>query len=225
MPQNPLGPFIPVHSLRAVVRGIIWLFHVIIRYQNLKERNMKMNQKLLWSTILCMAVFVLACVTVNIYFPAEQVETMAGEIVDEIRGQEGGQKGLEEQSFLMNTERSLMRSALMLLSPSNAWAQDATTISNATIRGLKEKMKARYAQLKPYYQKGMLQEGDNGYLSIAQADELGLKEKRDLKALVDAENKDRETLYAEVARALVIDSSQINKVAEIFAKEWQKPIR
>lgn len=180
-----------------------------------------MNQKLLWSTILCVMVFVFACVTVNIYFPAEQVETMAGEIVDEIRGQEGA----EEQSFLMNPRPSFVQRALLLLSPSNAWAQDATTVSNATIRGLKEKMKTRYAQLKPSYQKGMLQEGDDGYLSIAHADELGLKEKRDLKALVDAENKDRETLYAEVARALVIDSSQINKVAEIFAQEWQKPIR
>jgi len=189
-----------------------------------------MNQRLLWwTTVLCIMVFVLACVTVNIYFPAEQVETVAGEIVDEIRGQEGGQIGgqigIEEQSSLMNAEPFFVQRALLLLSPSNAWAQDATTVSNATIRGLKEKMKTRYAQLKPYYQKDMLQEGDDGYLSIARDDELGLKEKRDLKALVDAENKDRETLYAEVARALVIDASQISKVAEIFAKEWQKPIR
>ncbi|MBN1831911.1 MAG: DUF1318 domain-containing protein [Deltaproteobacteria bacterium] len=182
---------------------------------------MKKNQKFLWSTILCMMVFILACVTVNIYFPAEQVETMAGEIVDEIRGQEGAEK----QSFLINKKVCFVQSALQCLSPSNAWAQDATTVSNATIRGLKEKMKARYAQLKPFYQNGMLQEGDDGYISIAGADELGLKEKRDLNALVDAENKDRGALYAEVARALVIDSSQINKVAEIFAREWQKPIR
>ena len=28
--------------------------------------------------------------------------------------------------------------------------------------------------------------------------------------------------YAEVAKALKIDDSQISKVAEIFAKEWQK---
>ena len=180
---------------------------------------MKTNQKLLWSTILCMMVFVLACVTVNIYFPAEQVETMAGEIVDEIRGQEGA----EEQTFLMNTESSFVQRALLFLSTSNAWAQDATTVSNATIRALKEKMKTRYAQLKPYYQKDMLQEGDDGYLSMVDVN-LGLKEKRDLKALVDAENNDRKTLYTEVAKALVIDSSQINKVAEIFAKEWKKPI-
>ena len=169
--------------------------------------------------MMCMMVFVLACVTVNIYFPAEQVETMAGEIVDEIRGQEGA----EEQTFLMNTEPPFVQRALLLVSPSNAWAQDAITVSNATIRALKEKMKVRYTQLKPYYQKDMLQEGDDGYVSMVNVN-LGLQEKRDLKALVDAENKDRKALYTEVARALVIDSGQIHKVAEIFAKEWKKPV-
>lgn len=178
-------------------------------------------RKLLWSSVLCVMLYAFACVTVNIYFPAEQVESIAGEIVNDIRGQEG----LEEQTSLRNTNPFFLRRALLLLSPSPAWAQDATTVSNPTIRALKEKMKARYSQLKPYYQKNTLQEGDDGYLSIADSDELGLKEKRDLNALVDAENKDRETLYAEVAKALVIDSTQINKVAEIFAREWQKPIR
>ena len=54
---------------------------------------------------------------------------------------------------------------------------------------------------------------------------LGLKEKRDLKSLVSAENGDRKKLYGEIAKALKIDSSQVNRVAEIFAKEWQKPVR
>ena len=46
--------------------------------------------------------------------------------------------------------------------------------------------------------------------------------------LVDAENRDRKTLYVEVAKALKvhpIDSAQIDKVAKIFAKEWQKSVR
>jgi hypothetical protein len=51
---------------------------------------------------------------------------------------------------------------------------------------------------------------------------LGLKEKRDLKGLVDSENKDRATLYKEVAKALKIDPSQINRIEKIFAAEWQK---
>jgi hypothetical protein len=165
--------------------------------------------------------YVFACVTVNIYFPAEQVESIAGEIVNDIRGQ----NVLDEQTSLRNTNPAILQRAILLLSPSSAWAQEATKVSNPTIRAIKEKMKARYSQLKPYYQKNSLQEGDDGYLSIVDSGELGLKEIRDLKILVGAENNDRKALYAEVAKALVIDSSQIHKVAEIFAQEWQKPIR
>ena len=177
-------------------------------------------RKFIWSTVLCVVLYTFACVTVNIYFPAEQVESIAGEIVNDIRGQED----IEEQTYLRNISPSFLQRAILLLSPSSAWAQEVTKVSNATIRALKEKMKARYSQLKSHYLKGALREGDDGYLYIVEGDELGLKEKRDLKALVDAENKDREALYTEVAKALVIDSSQINKVAEIFAEEWQKPI-
>ena len=178
-------------------------------------------RKFLWWTVLCVMLYTFACVTVNIYFPAEQVESIAGEIVNDIRGQEG----LDEQTSLRNTNPSFLQRAILFLSPSSAWAQEITNVSNPTIRAIKETMKARYSQLKPYYQRNTLLEGDDGYLSIVDSGELGLKETRDLKALVGAENKDREALYAEVAKALVIDSSQINKVAEIFAKEWQKPIR
>ena len=100
-----------------------------------------------------------------------------------------------------------------------------TTVSNPTIRALKEKMKARFQALKPYYQKSALKEGDNGYLSVANTGGLNLKEKRDLNGLVDAENSDRRTLYSEVAKALKIDPGQVDRIAGIFAKEWQKPVR
>jgi hypothetical protein len=70
-----------------------------------------------------------------------------------------------------------------------------------------------------------LNEGDNGYLSVAGTSGLSLKQKRDVKSLVEAENRDRKTLYAEVAKALKIESGQINRIAVIFAKEWQKPVR
>ena len=79
--------------------------------------------------------------------------------------------------------------------------------------------------MKAFYQQGILNEGSDGYLSVGDTGGLNLKEKRDLKGLVDAENSDRKTLYAEVAKALNIDPGQIDKVAEIFAKEWQKPVR
>jgi uncharacterized protein YdbL (DUF1318 family) len=108
------------------------------------------------------------------------------------------------------------------MGPATAWAQDVTEVSNATIRGLKERMKARYRQMKPYYDKGLIKEGSDGYVSTGDLGSLDLRQKRDVKSLVDAENQDRRALYKEVAKALEIDPSQIDRVGKIFAKEWQK---
>jgi uncharacterized protein YdbL (DUF1318 family) len=166
-----------------------------------------------------------ACVTINIYFPAEKVESAAGRIVDDIRDnrpdpENQGRKG--NQSYNRHGILDRIRAAI---SPAAAWAQEATTVSNPTIRALKKKMKERFQALKPYYKEGVLKERDDGYLAISDAGGLGLKEKRDLKGLVEAENEDRRTLYKEVAKALQIDPGQIEKIAQIFAKEWQKPVR
>ena len=179
---------------------------------------MKLNKKSLWITLLSFSLLVFSCVTINIYFPAEKVESVAGEIVDEIRDR----KTSEKKSSLNNPKKSFAQAIRLALCPSIAWAQDVKDVSNPTIRALKQKMKTRYNQMKPFYQKGILKEGNDGYVSIGDSKALGLKDKRDLNNLVSAENNDRKTLYAEVAKALKIDPSQINKVAEIFAKEWQK---
>ncbi len=184
---------------------------------------MKRHIRPVWVLILGTAIFIFACVTINIYFPAEKVESVAGDIVNDIRGPGG-----EEEEPPGKDKSSLLQKTMLALTPSPAWAQEVTEVSNPTIRSLKQRMRSRYNQMKPYYQKGMLKEGNNGYVSLGQTSGLGLKEKRDLNALVDAENKDRKTLYVEVAKALKvhpIDSAQINKVAEIFAKEWQKSVR
>jgi len=181
---------------------------------------MKMFQKPMWMAMVFALIALFACVTINIYFPAEKVESVAGDIVNDIRGKKPEQKG--NQSRIQEGFSFKVR---LVLSPASAWAQDVTTVSNPTIRALKEKMKARFQALKPYYQKGALKEGNNGYLSAADTGGLNLKEKRDLNGLVDAENSDRRTLYSEVAKALKIDPGQVDRIAGIFAKEWQKPVR
>ena len=181
---------------------------------------MKKNQNVLWASAVVMALTLFACVTINIYFPAEKVESVAGDIVKDIRGnkpaKDDGQTGKQQGGLYM---------VRFAFSPASAWAGEETTVSNPTIRALKEKMRARFKVLAPYYQKGVLKEGNDGYLSVADAGALNLREKRDLNALVDAENNDRKTLYAEVAKALKIEPGQSDKIAAIFAREWQKPIR
>ena len=159
-----------------------------------------------------------ACVTINIYFPAEKVESVAGDIVDEIRGRSGE----EGKPGKTGGKESLLQRIRIVMGVGSAWADEVTEISNPTIRALKERMKARYQQLSGFYSKGLISEGNDGYLQMKDLGSLGLKEKRDLTSLVDAENKDRKTLYNEVAKALNIDPGQVDRIAKIFAKEWQK---
>jgi uncharacterized protein YdbL (DUF1318 family) len=193
---------------------------VVIESRKDMEVDMKFLQNKFWITTGVVSLVIFACVTINIYFPAEKVESVAGEIVDEIRERKGGQTEPPEQD-----KTSLLRGVTLVFFCSYAWADEVTEVSNPTIRALKERMKNRYRQMKPYYKKGVLREADDGYLSVGNANGLGLKEKRNLKSLVNAENNDRKELYKEVAKALKIDTSQVNKIAEIFAKEWQKPVR
>lgn len=181
---------------------------------------MNKKQTLLWTAAAVAVLTLFACVTINIYFPAEKVESAAKDIVDDIRGN----KPLQEDD-LSGGLQGIAHKIRLAVSPGVAWAEEETTVSNPTIRALREIMKTRFQALTPYYQKGALKEGDDGYLTVADAGDLNLKEKRDLNSLVDAENSDRKTLYAAVAKALKIDPGQIEKIAKIFAKEWQNPVR
>ena len=135
---------------------------------------MKNHRNVIWMATLFSVLMIFACVTINIYFPAEKVESVAGEIVDEIRGTGDG----NNQQPLKNDQESFFRKSLLTLSSSFAWADEVTSVSNPTIRALKQKMKTRYAQMKPFYREGIVQEGDNGYVSMGDTGPLGLKEKR-----------------------------------------------
>ena len=181
---------------------------------------MKIFRRPVWMTLMFFSLMIFACVTINIYFPAEQVETVAGEIVDEIRGQQPG-----NGKSLDNEKSNLFNKTFFAFVAPVAMAAEPLTVSNPGIRMLKQQMKTRYTQMRPFYQKGVLRESNSGYVSLGNTAGLGLKEQRNLKNLVAAENSDRRKLYGEIAKAMKIDSSQVGRVGEIFAKEWQKPVR
>jgi hypothetical protein len=162
-----------------------------------------------------------ACVTINIYFPAEKVESVAGKIVDDIRGQ----KPPATKKPSPDKDSHLLKKTLLAFACSTAYADETLTVSNPTIRELKQQMKDRYTSMKPYYLKGFLKEGNDGYVTIKKVGGLGLKQTRDLKNLIRAENGDRKKLYREIARALKIDPSQVGRIGKIFGKEWQRSVR
>ena len=100
---------------------------------------MKATKKKFLATSILSSLLILACVTINIYFPAEKVESVAGEIVNEIRSKDKvpGEKGIEQN------QSSLLQKTIYIVSVPVAYADEVTDVSNPTIRSLKENMKNR----------------------------------------------------------------------------------
>jgi len=159
-----------------------------------------------------------ACVTVNIYFPAAAVQRAADEIVKETWG------GPTEKSEPIQPESLLQIAPGEILSLSltrEAFAQEADiNVSNPAIRGLRESIKRRSGAIKPYMDKGSAGINQDGLLVVRSSEGLSLKERAEVQQLIEAENRDREALYAEIAKANNIPPNAVPKIKGIFAKSW-----
>lgn len=164
----------------------------------------------------------LACVTVNVYFPAAEVQHAADKIVEEVQGKqpsstapaapEAAQKG------------SMLRRMLDGISPLGgiAYAQVDINISTPNIRALKESMKKRFDSLRPLYDKGTIGETNNGLLAFRNLEGLEPKAKAEANKMVKAENSDRENLYTEIAKANDLPSDTAPQIKGLFANSWRK---
>jgi uncharacterized protein YdbL (DUF1318 family) len=169
--------------------------------------------------MLIIAAFLIsACVTVNIYFPAAAVERAAEQIVKETWG---GPAAPAKTPAPQSSNRFAPARWASLILVSNAQAQEADiNVSNPAIRALKDSIKERSAAIMPFMDRGNIGIAQDGLLAVRSTDGLNLKERADTKQLVDAENRDRENLYAEIAKANGIPKESIPKIKSIFAKTW-----
>lgn len=169
-------------------------------------------------TTFILAFIVSACVTVNIYFPAAAVERAADQIVKETWGEPSK---LAPPPAPQSDNRFLPWRLVSLSLVSAVHAQEADiNVSNPAIRAIKDSIKARSEAIKPFMDRGSIGIAADGLLAIRNTDGLNLKERAETKQLVDAENRDRENLYAEIAKANNISNESIPKIKAIFAKSW-----
>ncbi len=174
--------------------------------------------------VLAVFFMMFSCVTINIYFPAEKVNRVADEIAKEVRGKEVKEKPAPQPKSEKEGRIINIRFA-GFFAPREACAAEATEVSNAVIRSIKERMKERFALLVPFFDAGNIGENNEGFLSLRNVSGLSVKQRARLNKLVKAENKDREALYAEVAKALNIAPDQVSRVAKIFAGKWHETCR
>ncbi|MDO3378907.1 YdbL family protein [Geoalkalibacter halelectricus] len=166
---------------------------------------------LLGLTILAAA----ACVTINIYFPAEELRGAADQIVHEVWGERSapapppqtvpGERG----SFLYR-----------LPAVGVAHASQDINVSTPEIRAVKESMKQRSERLFPYLDSGHVGIGADGLLKVRSTEGLDLRTRGEVNRLVGEENSDRQRLYREIARANGFPD-RVQEVQSIFADSWR----
>ena len=173
--------------------------------------------------VLTSAFLVSSCVTVNIYFPAAAVERAADQIVKETWG-DPAEKARKEQPQSRVVDPEAVRLVFNLVN--EAHAQDADiNVSNPAIRALKDSIKNRSDSIKPFMDRGNVGITRDGLLTIRGTDGLNLKERADAQQLVEAENRDREALYLEIAKANNIAQEAVPKIKAIFARSWIEQAR
>ena len=158
-----------------------------------------------------------ACVTVNIYFPAAEVQKTAEEIVSDVYGDKKQEQTKPEEK---PGDSSSLERILNIIGPSPAMAQNVTAVSNASIRAIKGRIAARHRQLASFYAKGNVGIANNGMLVLRDQAGLSVPQVAQVRRLVNADNADRNRLNQEVASAIK-QPQNTAKVAAIFADEWR----
>lgn len=157
-------------------------------------------------SMLATLLFLAACVTINIYFPAAQAEEAAERIVDDILGK---QKQQEEQNKDEKKSSSLNQSlfqtiasgTLEFLIPSAQAAQPDFNASSPAIRKLQASMKSRNSALTPHYNSGAVGFTRDAMIAVHDAAAIPLKDRNKVQGLISSENSDRSALYRAIADA------------------------
>lgn len=159
---------------------------------------------------------VVSCVTINIYFPAEEIRGVADRIVDEVYG--------EPAQPVKTPPAQPGSSFLQIFQPATAYAAQDLDVSTPEIRAIREDMKSRFEQLTPYLDSGNVGITRDGLLEVRSADGLDMKARAEVNRLVKAENQDRLRLYKEISTANGFPD-KADEVQSIFAGSWRDKAR
>lgn len=162
-----------------------------------------------------------ACVTINVYFPAAAAEKAADRIIDDVWGSAGAQEAPPAAPAEKAPDKgsSLPGWLLEVLIPSAEAAEPNIDISSPAIAKIQGSMKARHAQLAPFYDSGAVGLTGDGRVAVRDPGAVSLRDRNTLNRLVADENRDRDALYREIARVNGHPEWEA-QIRETFARRW-----
>jgi uncharacterized protein YdbL (DUF1318 family) len=187
-------------------------------------------KKLLPFNVALAAMFFAACVTINVYFPAAAAEKAADQVIDNVMGAPGptqpGSASPQEppRSQVPARETPVLIVALgkvlnVLVPAAHAQQQANIDVTTPASTAIQASMKARVEQLRKYFDSGAVGYTNSGLIEVRDANSVPLAERATVKRLVAEDNKDRDALYAEIARASGHPEWEAD-IRKIFAKRW-----
>ena len=181
-----------------------------------------------------MTLFLAACVTINIYFPAAAAEEAARTIVRDVLGKEAApeDKGAEPKApAVKDADKGAMNDGLQqaplvmvtwvlnTLVPAAEAAQADININTPVVSQLRGAMGSRQSGLSAYYRSGAIGFDNNGMVAVRDLGAVPLPERGRLRQLVADENRDRNALYREIARANGHPEWE-SDIRNTFARVW-----
>lgn len=159
-----------------------------------------------------------ACVTINVYFPAAAAEKAADRIIEDIWGKDKGGETSALPAANDNVLLAALRGTLDFVVPA-AEAQADLDISSPAIRSLTASMKARAADLDPFFGSGAIGLTADGLVELRDANAVPLADRNRVRKLLADENADRSALYREIANANGHPEWE-SDIRSTFAQRW-----
>lgn len=171
-----------------------------------------------------------SCVTINVYFPAAAAEKAADKIIEHVLGEDSkkaeeapparpdsSQNQYSPQYSPANPMSWLIGVLDFLISDAHAAAD--IDISSPAINQLQASMQGRHTRLSKYYKAGAIGYSADGLVAGRDLSAVGLRERGAVKKLLAQENRDRNALYRELARANGHPEWEA-QIRDTFARRW-----
>ncbi|MBS0421457.1 MAG: YdbL family protein [Proteobacteria bacterium] len=186
-------------------------------------------RRLLPIKLLALSCLLAACVTVNVYFPAAAAEQAADRIIDTVTSQQKSNETTPpksppnsraapagEQPVLLAAAGALLN---LLIPAAQAQGSPNLDVSGPEIRAVTASMQQRFGQLKKYFDSGVIGLTTDGRVAVRDQNAVPLAERAVVTRLVTEDNRDRETLYAELAKANKHPEWEPD-IRRTFARRW-----
>ena len=180
-------------------------------------------RKIVVAMMAMISMYVVACVTINVYFPEAAAVQAADRIIDKVRGEDTDNNTSyvpEENSRDVPVLVVLARGvASFLISDANAQGGVDFDKPSAEKQALENALASRFGSLRPYLDSGAIGLTDAGLLEFRDRNLVPLKDRNSVVQLVAAQNNDWNALYAEIAKLNGHPEWQ-DSIRSTFAERW-----